>query len=201
MEQCKQAMGFPMLAAAVWLLTLLAPHFDNGTLRLGLMTVVLALTAWVYGEFIQRGQRHRGFAAVLCLALLGLGAGCLVVFQDRLEWKPWSPEAVAAARAQRRPVLVDFTADWCLTCKVNKRTSIEVDRVRRKLASVGAALFKADFTDRKSDAIREELARHHRAGVPLVLVYSADGVSPPVALPEVLTPGIVLDALDRARGR
>ncbi|MSU41148.1 MAG: DUF255 domain-containing protein [Pedosphaera sp.] len=201
MEQCKQAMGFPMLAAAVWLLTLAAPHFDNGALRLGLMSVVLALAAWVFGQFVQRGQQRRGLAAIVCLLLLGLSVGCLVLFQDKLEWKPWSHEAVTAARAAKRPVLVDFTADWCLTCKVNKRTSIEVDSVRRKLKAVDAVILKADFTDRKNEAIRAELAKHQRAGVPLVLVYPADGSSPPIVLPEILTPSVVVDALQRAAAK
>jgi thiol:disulfide interchange protein DsbD len=116
---------------------------------------------------------------------------------DGIEWQPWSPEVVMQARATGRPVLVDFTADWCLTCQVNKRTSIEVQSVREKIKSVNAITLLADYTH-FPDAITTELNRFNRAGVPLVLVYPKNADAPPIVLPEVLTPGIVLDALDRA---
>ena len=114
-----------------------------------------------------------------------------------LEWRPWSPEAVAKARAEGRPVLVDFTADWCVTCQANKRTSIEISSVRAKLKEINAVALLGDYT-REDDAITAELKRFGRAGVPLVLVYPADPKSNPIVLPEVLTPGIVLQALEKA---
>jgi thiol:disulfide interchange protein DsbD len=101
------------------------------------------------------------------------------------------------ARATGRPVLVDFSADWCLTCQVNKRTSIEVQSVREKIKSLNAITLLADYTH-FPDAITTELNHFNRAGVPLVLVYPKNADAQPIVLPEVLTPGIVLDALDRA---
>jgi len=92
---------------------------------------------------------------------------------------------------------VDFTADWCLTCQVNKKTSIEIPSVRAKLKAINAVAFVGDYT-RTPDNITTELQRYNRAGVPLVLVYPKDAVAPPIVLPEILTPGIVLGALDNA---
>ena len=94
-------------------------------------------------------------------------------------------------------MFVDFTADWCVTCQANKRTSIEISSVRAKLKEINAVALLGDYT-REDDAITAELKRFGRAGVPLVLVYPADPKSNPIVLPEVLTPGIVLQALEKA---
>jgi thiol:disulfide interchange protein DsbD len=104
---------------------------------------------------------------------------------------------VDEAQREGHPVLVDFTAKSCLTCQVNKRTSLEITRTRAKLRQIGAVALEADFT-REDPAIAVELQQFNRAGVPLVLVYSKDPSKPPQTLPVLLTPSIVLDALDRA---
>jgi thiol:disulfide interchange protein DsbD len=123
--------------------------------------------------------------------------GSLQESPDGIDWQPWSRAAVVKARSAGQPVLVDFTADWCLTCQVNKKTSIEISSVRAKLKEINAIAFIGDYT-RTPDNILTELQRFARAGVPLVLVYPKDAAAPPIVLPEVLTPGIVLDALNRA---
>jgi thiol:disulfide interchange protein DsbD len=104
---------------------------------------------------------------------------------------------VAKARTEGRPVIVDFTADWCLTCQVNKKTSIEIPSVRAKLKESNAVALLGDYTHFPEN-ISTELNRFNRAGVPLVLVYPKTPATPPLVLPEILTPGIVLDALNRA---
>ena len=101
------------------------------------------------------------------------------------------------ARAAGRPILVDFTADWCLTCQANKRIAIDIPSVRAKLKEINAVALLGDYT-RLPDDITTELNRFGRAGVPLVLVYPAKSSEPPLVLPEALTPGIVLNALERA---
>jgi thiol:disulfide interchange protein DsbD len=116
---------------------------------------------------------------------------------DGITWQRWSPQAVAQAQSEGRPVLVDFTADWCLTCQVNKKIAIETPSVRQKLKEINAVALIGDYTH-FPDNITTELNRYNRAGVPLVLVYPKTADSQPIVLPEVLTPGIVLDALDRA---
>ena len=94
-------------------------------------------------------------------------------------------------------MLVDFTADWCLTCQVNKKLAIEIPSVRAKLKELNAVALLGDYT-RFPDAITAELNRYDRAGVPLVLVYPKNPDAPAIVLPAILTPGMVLDALDRA---
>lgn len=219
MVQFKIAMGFPMLATALWLYTLTANHFGHaGPLWLGLFLVGIALSAWVWGEFAQRGRKHPTAAIVVALSLAGLSyAGALEAelqwraprpaattasnrtpaSKDEIPWQPWSRDAVEAARKSGRPVFVDFTAEWCLTCKLNERSSINIAPVRERLQAIDAVSLKGDHT-LIPPAISEELQRFGRAGVPLVLVYPKDPSKPPVVLPEVLTPGIVLEALDQA---
>jgi thiol:disulfide interchange protein DsbD len=112
-------------------------------------------------------------------------------------WQAWSPKAVTDARTAGHPVLVDFTADWCLTCQVNKKTSIEIASVRSKLKDLNAIALVGDYT-LTPDNITTELKYYKRAGVPLVLVYPKNPDARPIVLPEVLTPGIVLNALEKA---
>ena len=216
MEKFKIAMGFPMLATAVWLFNLAAGSYGKMVLWLGIFLIITAFAAWVFGEFVQRGRRHKTLAAILALGLLAAGYG--FALENQLDWRnppapapngkvpadsagiawePWSPEALTLARATGRPVLVDFTADWCLTCQVNKHTSLETAAVREKLKSLNAITMLADYTH-FPDAITTELNHFQRAGVPLVLVYPKTADAPPIVLPEVLTPGIVLAALDQA---
>ena len=108
-----------------------------------------------------------------------------------------SSYTVAQARAAGKPVLVDFTADWCLTCQVNKKTSLEIPTVRARLNSLGAVALVGDYTH-TPETITAELAKYHRAGVPLVLVFPAATNQAAIVLPEILTPGLVLDALNQA---
>jgi thiol:disulfide interchange protein DsbD len=168
------------------------------TLWFGLFLVALGLAAWIWGEFAQRGTKHRGLAmAVSILFAGGIGACAFCKTPDQIAWQSWSPAAVAQARAASRPVFVDFTADWCVTCQVNKRTSIEIPSVRAKLKEINAVALLGDYT-RLPDSLTDELARFGRAGVPLVLVYPKAAGEPPMVLPAILTPGVVLEALEKA---
>jgi thiol:disulfide interchange protein DsbD len=215
MEKFKIAMGFPMLATAIWLFSLTNVFYGKRVLWLGIFLVLLALAAWVYGEFVQRGTRRRGLATVIVLALLSSSyffvierelrwrepikeeaatAGPRKESPDGIDWQRWSPQAVAQAQAAGHAVLVDFTADWCLTCQANKKVAIEIPSVRTKLNETGTVALLGDYT-RLPDDITDELNRFGRAGVPLVLVYPGRTGAAPVVLPEVLTPGTVLGAL------
>ncbi len=216
MEKFKVAMGFPMLATAFWLFTLAAPNFgEDGAFWLGIFLILIALVAWIWGQFIQRGRRKILSLAVCALLLLFAydyilegqlhwrsppalaKSGSLKNSPEGIDWQPWSAEAVQAAQAEGRPVIVDFTAKWCTTCEVNKKYSIEIPSVRAKLKKINAAaLIENSFT--KDATVVAELNRYQRAGVPLVLVYPGKPGAPPQVLPELLTPGIVLDALDKA---
>ncbi len=216
MEKFKMAMAFPMLLTVVWLFNLAADNYGDRVLWLGIFLVMVAFALWIFGEFVQRGRKHKAFATVVVLVMLvssyafalekelrwrdpltPMKSNGLAHDTDGIAWQPWSPEAVLQARATGRPVLVDFTADWCLTCQVNKKTSIEVDSVREKIKANNAITLLADYTH-FPDAITSELNRFNRAGVPLVLVYPKNPAANAIVLPEVLTPGIVLNALNQS---
>jgi thiol:disulfide interchange protein DsbD len=205
MERFKVALGFPVLGTGVWLLSQMPTHFGKGgALWVGLFLLTVAVAAWIFGQFIQRGTSRKGLAAAAAVLLLAGGYAVALEHElnwrspkDADEWQPWSTAAVESARAAARPVFVDFTADWCLNCKLNFKSSINIPSVRKRLDEIKAVTLLGDFT-RKNPAIAAELKRHERAGVPLVLVYPKDATKPPIVLPELLTPSIVLDALDQA---
>lgn len=223
MERFKVALGFPMLGAGIWLFTVVSLHLSNEQLLwFGMSLIVLSMAAWTFGQFIQRGvgPKWASVSATLALILLAYGYGlekevhwraigtesvaqsgndttAKVIESGGIEWYRWSSEAIQQAREQGNIVFVDFTASWCWTCKVNKKTSVEVDSVRKRFEELGVLCFRADNT-KASPEIAEELRKFNRAGVPLNLVYPADPTKDPIVLPELLTPGIVIEALNQA---
>jgi thiol:disulfide interchange protein DsbD len=198
MQRFKVALGFPMLATVVWLYKLSVNHLNKSqALWFGIFLVTLAMAAWIWGEFVQRSSRRRGLAVLTSLLLIIVVGAYASTRREGIHWQPWSEAAVAQARAEGRPVLVDFTADWCLTCQLNLRTSLDVPTVRAKLAEVKAATLIGDYT-LQDESIGKELHRFGRDAVPLVLVYPKDPAADPIVLPPVLRPQIVLDALEKA---
>ncbi len=218
MEKFKVAMGFPMLATGVWLFTVSIEYYGSRVLWFGIFLTVIAMAAWVFGEFFQRGTGRRGLALGIAVALtlggvvfglegqmqwrtptdpLAAKAGVVQDFPGGIRWHRWSPEAVAKAREAGQPVLVDFTAKWCATCIWNKKTSIDIESVGAVMADKNFKAFRADYT-RRPDYITEELRDRGRAGVPLVLVFPADKTREPEMLPELLTADTVLNALNGA---
>jgi len=218
MERFRVAMGFPMLAAAVWLLSLVTVYYGERSWWLAIFLVMVAVAAWIFGEFIQRHVAGRGVAGVAIAGVI-LAAYFFVLENhlrwrepilkdqpvtgsepngDGVAWRPWSVAAVEQAQREHRPVLVDFTAKWCLTCNTVIKPALESSAVREKLKQLNAVALLGDYT-RFPDDITEELTRHSRAGVPLVLVYPPDPSKPPIVLPEALTAGMVVSALDRAQ--
>jgi thiol:disulfide interchange protein len=217
MERFKIAMGFPMLAAAVWLFSLVSLHYGERSWWLAIFLVMLAVAAWIYGEFIQRHRAHPGISVAALLAVLAAGYffaleghlrwrepstntnSNVALAQDPngIPWQAWTPAALAQARAQGRPVLVDFTAKWCLTCNTLVKPALESSSVRNKVKDLNAVALLGDYTSFHDD-IGDELKRFGRAGVPLVLVYPKDPNAPAIVLPEAVTPGMVVNALDRA---
>ncbi|WP_298746053.1 thioredoxin family protein, partial [uncultured Brevundimonas sp.] len=109
---------------------------------------------------------------------------------------PWSAAAVDAALAEGRPVLVNFTADWCVTCKINEAGALTSPRTTEAFRAADAVYLVGDWTLR-DDAITAELERHRRSGVPLYLVYTP-GEAQPRILPQLLTEGVVIEALEDA---
>jgi len=217
MEKFKMAMGFPMLAAGLWMMNLLTDHYGERTWWFGMFLLILATAAWVFGEFVQRGRNRKSAALVFVLVLVAVAytwaletnmewrvpikAGQAAVelknAPKNYPWKAWSRDAVAKARAEKKIVLVDFTAKWCLTCNTVVKTALENRELLSRMKELGVEALLADYTA-TPPAITEELARHQRAGVPLVLVYPRDATQPAIVLPEALTAGMVLDALKQA---
>lgn len=199
METFKQFMAFPLYAAAVYLIwVLVGQTSESGSLMAMLGLVGVALGTWWYGRSTSPGsnaarQRNGRIVAGLIVAA-GLWIGWpQAPAPDALQWEPWSTEAVAEAQADGDPIYIDFTARWCATCQTNKKLVFSSDEVQAAMRAQGVRLFKADWTNR-DPAITAELARWGRSAVPFNLVYRPDEPEPQI-LPELLTPGIVLEAL------
>ena len=213
METLRQALAFPMYATAAWLAWVLAQQAGpDGVLRLLIGAVLVGLLAWLYGRYASaprsRARHASALAGVVALvALAGLLApladdevlaegrnGFVAQAQaDAQGWQPWSEAAVAATLAEGRPVFIDFTAAWCVSCQANKKLVLERRPVAETFARKGVVAMRADWTQR-DPAITAALARYGRNGVPLYVVYRP-GEAQPRLLPELLTTGIVLDAL------
>lgn len=213
MESLRQFLAFPMLATAAWLAWVLGQQ-AGGDAVLGLMMAMVgvALAVWIYGRFVQPTVRPHRLTWALLAALVFVVSIWLAVSTaasdsapsapagaargsaaSDADWLPWSEQRVAQAQAAGQPVFVDFTAAWCVSCQANKRLALEREAVRTAFARARVLRLRADWTHR-DPAITEALARHGRNGVPLYLLYRP-GQSRPEVLPELLTPGIVLDAL------
>ncbi len=209
MERLRELLGFALLATVLWLLWLVGRFAGaDGVLQVLLLLLCAAFAAWIFGAL----QRQRARVLLRCagtvfLVLLLLVAGrYLTPTSTNAQpssthsgaWQPYSQAALDKARQAGRPVFVNFTADWCITCKVNEKTVFSQPEVQEVLTSSNTALLLADWT-RRDEAIRAELARFGRAGVPMYLVY-APGDAQPVLLPEILTPGVLIDAIRHATG-
>lgn len=175
--------------------------------------VVVAFGAWLAGV-AQRRAAAGGRAAVTGLAAVAVAALAVasVIWPAYDEaaaategassvaatvpYEPYTPERLAALQAEGKPVFVNYTAAWCVTCQVNDKVALSTEGVAEALKRTGAVYLKADWT-KKDAQIAAELASHGRAGVPLYLVYGVSGGQPKV-LPQLLTEGAVVHALETA---
>ena len=211
MDILKQAVSVPIFGTVIWLAWVIAGAYGAGLLLALLSEFLLVAIA---GWFLGRWPAKRWSTAVAVLTLLVVVAACFVAPKELAgapsvapaasssgsaaagsTWQPWSADAVQHALAAGQPVFVDFTASWCLSCQVNERVALDRPEVAQAFASANVALFRADWT-REDPAITQALTELGRSGVPVYALYTR-GQSAPQLLPQVLTPGIVTDAVSK----
>ncbi len=199
MTALKQFMSFLLYASSAYLVWVLAAQIQEyAYLRALFALVAVALAGWIYGRWASpaRKPKVRRFAAAAALVvfLAAMRLGYPVSHDKAIAWETWSPGRVADLRSEGRIIYVDFTARWCATCQANKAAVFTSAKVLEAFKKKNVAALKADWT-RRDPRITEALARFGRAAVPLNLIYHP-GRPNPLPLPEILTPGIVLDALE-----
>ncbi len=219
MDMLRKVLAFPMYGAAAWLAWVFC--LEAGTNALPFLfaaAVVLALAAFFWGvsqtaarPWTPRILAVLGLVAVLPLCGAGVGlagptdggapgadaSGSGTALAEGVAAEPWTPQKVESLRAAGKPVFVDFTAAWCVTCQVNERTALSTPEVIEAFRKTGAVYLKADWTKRDA-AIAGALAAQGRSGVPLYLLYAAKGDRTPQILPQLLTSGAVVEALNAA---
>ncbi len=212
LETLKQLFAFPLYATVVWLLWVLGQQAGVNAIALVLLAmIVFALGAWLWA----RGVRSANMPTrVVSVALMGAAVAASFIASTTVaappavpgiassasatqQWQPWSAATVQQLRAEGRPVFVDFTAAWCLSCQVNERVALRTASVTKAFSDANVALVRADWTSR-DDAITQVLAGFGRSGVPLYVLYPAGVNSTAVILPAVLTPGMVVHAVAKA---
>ncbi len=206
MLRFRQFLAFPMYATALWLVWVLSFEADPAhVLALLALALLVAFALWIFGS--TQGQSGRWRAAGWLAVLLGLGgivqllplvgAGAPVSHSvaeiGTLPSQPYSGARLAALRAQHRPVFVNATAAWCITCLVNEKVAFSSADVQNAFARKRIDYLVADWTNRNPE-ITALLQAHGRSGVPLYLYY-APGAPDAIVLPQVLTAGDVLKAI------
>jgi thiol:disulfide interchange protein/DsbC/DsbD-like thiol-disulfide interchange protein len=215
----RQFLVFPLLGSAAWLAWVVGRQagVDVMGVLLAAMTVV-ALALWLYGKvaYSERATtRYAGLVTATAAVAVAVGIAVIAASNSQpagtpattaantptgsLVWQPFSDSALRVARASGVPVMLDVTADWCLTCKLNERVAFASERVHAALDSGNVRLLKADWTNR-SPEITRLISGFGRSGVPVVVLYPPGEKSEPVLLPTLLTPGIVIQTLQSSLG-
>jgi len=200
MERLRQALAWPMYAASAWLVWVLAQLAGPNGVALALLGgLLVGLAAWGLGR-AQRGGGRLARAGALTGALAALAL--LPVFLGTAPppslpsgpHEPWSAARVETLRAEGRPVFVNLTAAWCISCKVNELVALDTAAVQAAFTAAGITQLVGDWT-RGDAAITALLRAHGREGVPLYLFYPAQG-GPPAILPQILTEGMLLRTIN-----
>jgi thiol:disulfide interchange protein DsbD len=192
MEVLRQALAFPMYAAGVWLVWVLSQQAGpNGVLAVLAGCVLIGLAGWLLRL---RGRIGRALAVLAVLGCVGLVPLLRTApAQAEASADAYSPARLASLREAGKPVFLNMTASWCVTCLVNERVALGTKTVRDAFAADGITLLKGDWT-RQDPGITAFLQSQGRDGVPLYVFYPP-GHRPPVVLPQILTESEVLAAI------
>ncbi len=198
METLKEVLAFPLYATAIWLLWVAGRQTGVNTMAAALCgALMLALGLWLWNFNLWR----RALAVICVIAALSLGslrgldAGTSGTREFAGDKVAWSEEAVAELRSAGKPVFVDVTADWCITCMANETAVLLTDDMIQAFAYHDVVYMVADWTNEDA-RIAGLLKKHGRNGIPLYLMYSADTSTAPLILPQLLTKQTVLEALE-----
>jgi thiol:disulfide interchange protein len=199
MVRLKQVLGFLLLATLLWLFWIVGRlRGVDGMVELGGLILIIGILAWIKGSFwtpVSSG-RSRVMAALAMVAVLvvAIGSYFFVTAPSEIPWQAFSQESLDQALQSGRPIFVDFTADWCITCKANERFALDSSAVREAFAQNKVVVLRADWTHGDPE-ITQILKEHGRAGVPMYLFYPGGKDRPPVVLPELISSQSVLDAM------
>ncbi len=196
MIRFKQIAGFIMLGTTVFLLSILDESYLVPTL---VMLLGIGIGVWMIGNLydLSSPPATRWKMRFLALCTVGIISGYgyhLASADEKLQWEPFTPAAVADALESGQPVMVDFTADWCLTCKVVEKTTLNTDSTREVVDTHGFVTLKADWTD-GSDEIRDLLNRLGGDSIPTLAVFSPVRPTEPIVLRDAWSQSTLIEQL------
>jgi thiol:disulfide interchange protein DsbD len=196
METFKQVMAYPLYLTVVWLVWVLAHQTSvdgAAVVLIGLVLIAFSLWLWNRSGLLATILKFAALAGALALLTHPLLKTAPAAAQSNTEQTGvYSAERLQQLLAEKRTVFVDFTADWCITCKVNEQGVLKTQRVQQAFADNKVTTLVGDWT-RADPAITKVLEQFGRSGVPLYLVYVNGGE--PKVLPQILTPDTVINAL------
>lgn len=199
METLKQALAFPLLFTVVFFVASITNEYRIATL---ILLMVVWFACWLIGRVPAYAERSKIRTAwISSLAVIGLGAVISFAYfgptDSELKWVPYNETELAKFRSEGKTIMLDFTANWCLTCQVNTRVAIDKESVAELVAENDVVPMLADWTDR-SDEIRDKLEELQSNSIPLLVIYPPDPSAKPILLRDLITESQVLEALEQA---
>jgi thiol:disulfide interchange protein DsbD len=208
MQTFRQVLAFPLYLTAVWLLWVLGNQVgNNGVALVVAACVLLAFACWLWQ--IRHNSKGVWRHVKTALVLLSVGVALSVLVSPLLQrgdslavidadagYEAYTAARLSELRAEGKPVFVNMTASWCITCLVNEKVALSSDAVIAALDDKEVTYLKGDWTN-NDPAITEVLRQYETAGVPLYLLFPADAAKPAEVLPQILTEAIVLEAFKR----
>ena len=218
MEYFKQIMAFPIYLSVVWLLSVFSKQVSSSALITHLYIIVLiAIAAWIYGKWSVHGTQKKIKIIAICftsfLLILAFYINFSILFNSKInrihrniltkdqdfhiEWEKFSQKKLDKYLNDGKSVFINFTATWCLTCQVNKQTTLNHSKVKNVIKQKNIILLEADWTSYNSE-ITKAIYDYGRAGIPLYVYYpNRNNKEKFVILPELLTPGIFIDTINK----